>query len=1247
MDDDSMDNDNICISTLFKTDDDSMDNDNIDISILFKMDDDSMDHDNIDISILFKTDDDSMDSDNIDISALFKMNDDSIDNDNMDISTLFKMDDDNMHNDNINDDMLDIIKMYDLNDNMLTREFLNAIKMVANDNGIDLITFIDMINGMSDDESTDRYSIDCEAAALACENRHYLEKHKASMDNCTTGKDTTDDETIDYDSIGYKVATLVCKNRCYLEKHKMYAYLDDAVAQLISFNVKNEATKIKPAEFFKDYFNSVHEGTHVLFREYSFISASLFNRLCVMKGIFNIYKPLFYKDDKLNPKEYHSLLQLVWPDFPFDVVQASFRSFETPEQNNEVCASFLEFFRAFKSSFCVGRFDYEENVINEDLKTKIERIVKLKGQTPPNVLEAYFLHTIKKGRNQKAIMASIISNLDSEFKRIIGFEVLTDKPAEVPLSFSGLKLPLKSNKKVTTLSKTLSTSHQVQKNAKQLPSSRCPSQTEKIDAKKKLSGGQGLQNAETVNATGAQIAFKSKQNVTVSQTTITNSQEQMDVKQLHNSHSPLKIKKPDTKNNSSAVTQGLKSAETGKIDEGKKSFISSCAKDASKTQQDATASSKTSSTCQKGKISVKGFPKVLRSPVTLMQIERVFTRLLAIQEESNKESAEKLSSAKSASKSLPNLNTFSQAPSVNFWGQVKVKKLSKSLMNIPLLQTEKLGAKNNLSSCQQKSETSKIETETSESEQNKTVPSKASSAYRRGQVSVKRFPDGRGPLQTKKFVTKSNATVRRRSEIPKMKTEKKLSSVSSRANDISKSKPNVTIISKTISANHPGKLGVKQLPKSLSSSVTPLQTKKKFTRKFVIKESSNKPAEKTRGLISVAKGASKSEPSLNAFYKTSSASFGRWVSARQLTKSLDSLNLFQTQKLDAEKKSLTCQQISDTAELKTEKKLSFASSAVKDTSTSMQNLTTSSKISSACQQGQVSVKQLPNVHHHLQTKKSTENQSTFGQRSETTKMKAEKERFFVSTVVKDTSKSKQNVINFSTKSSAEKQNHLQTKKSAEFRQRSETTKMKPEKERFFVSTVVKEASKSKQNVINFSTTASAKIPGQVNAKRFHSGHCLSQTVKNYAEKNSSAGTQGLKRLETVKIDTETFVSSRAKDDSKSKQTVNTFSKARSTSQRKPYKMKVINVAEQLGWTQLGANNYQKNNVSTLSQRSEAAKMKTEKKIPIASFGAKDVSKSKQNVTTFSKRPSTSHREPFKMNVINVAEQLGWTQSGAD
>ncbi|GIY67630.1 UPF0705 protein C11orf49 [Caerostris extrusa] len=126
-----------------------------------------------------------------------------------------------------------------------------------------------------------------------------------------------------------------------LEKHNMQVYLEDAIEQFLSLRPEN---KIKPVEFFKEYFANVHKGTHIVYREYPFITATLYNRLCVIKCVMKIFKPLLIREQKLNVKEYHSLLQLVWCDIPLAVVQSAFDT--SGKQKKEERLSFLEFLKS-------------------------------------------------------------------------------------------------------------------------------------------------------------------------------------------------------------------------------------------------------------------------------------------------------------------------------------------------------------------------------------------------------------------------------------------------------------------------------------------------------------------------------------------------------------------------------------------------------------------------------------------------------------------------------------------------------------------------------------------------------------------------------------------------------------------------------------------------------------------------------------------------------------------------------------
>ncbi|KAF8784935.1 UPF0705 protein C11orf49 like protein [Argiope bruennichi] len=766
-----------------------MDKDNIETSTLFKMKDDSMDSYIMDTSALLKTDDDS------DISSLSEADDESVEYDG-DISTLSEDDD--------NSDTFSLYKLHPMDE--MDEDTLKYCYEIYNE--FSKITKSDFLKykKMLEIETTDFYSSDQELAASACKNKYYFEKCKNNVDSYTTFKDSTISESSDFDSVDDEVGFEALEGRAYLEKYKIYVYLDDAIAQMISFNAKNEENKITPREFLKEYFNNVKKGTHVLFRKYSFINATLYNRLCVLKRMWDIYKALLYNDIKRTVKGYHSLLLLIWPDFPFDVVQASFKSFEKPGQKHEVHISFFEFFKAFKSSFCVGRFNYEENIINDELETQINNFERFKKKSTPALLKSNYSHAVKEGRNQKEFVVSIISNLDSEFKKIIGSEESNDKPdkrtgQKLPRSSVRAKFVSKSNKNVNYIS----LNRQIQRNAKQLPNRSNPLKTKKYNAKSNLSVRQGWKNAKTISATGVQGASKSKQNVAnISQRSPVNLQRQTKMKQLPIISHPSKTRKFVAKNNSSTDIQGLKRVKIGKIKPRKKKSSISCrTKDTSKPQQNASVILKEPGKTRKFK---EEFPKPPSTPVTLIQMEKVYTELSASQE-LNEESAgqtnESLSSAEIVFKSDPNLNTFSQKPDT----------------------------KNNSLNCQQRFETTNTEMETNmpvvSSDYAKMLrinelffsqmPLILPSLQERFKVSaidwkkeiVKKFGANQG---TKKCDSKKKSSaIRRRSKPATVKIDKKVSSVSFVSKDASKSETKEINILPTACARTQSKANVKQL----------------------------------------------------------------------------------------------------------------------------------------------------------------------------------------------------------------------------------------------------------------------------------------------------------------------------------------------------------------------------------------------------------------------------------------------------
>ncbi|XP_063139364.1 centriolar satellite-associated tubulin polyglutamylase complex regulator 1 isoform X6 [Rattus norvegicus] len=68
-------------------------------------------------------------------------------------------------------------------------------------------------------------------------------------------------------------------------------------------------------------FNSVCQGTHILFREFSFIQATPHNRASFLRAFWRCFRTVGKNGDLLTMREYHCLLQLLCPDFPLELTQ--------------------------------------------------------------------------------------------------------------------------------------------------------------------------------------------------------------------------------------------------------------------------------------------------------------------------------------------------------------------------------------------------------------------------------------------------------------------------------------------------------------------------------------------------------------------------------------------------------------------------------------------------------------------------------------------------------------------------------------------------------------------------------------------------------------------------------------------------------------------------------------------------------------------------------------------------------------
>ena len=85
----------------------------------------------------------------------------------------------------------------------------------------------------------------------------------------------------------------------YLRKHHVLTYLEDALTQL-ALQEQPPRSVADSARFVSDYFSSVMNGTHILFRDFSFINSTPFNRICFLKSVHRTYKALLQYSQSLS-----------------------------------------------------------------------------------------------------------------------------------------------------------------------------------------------------------------------------------------------------------------------------------------------------------------------------------------------------------------------------------------------------------------------------------------------------------------------------------------------------------------------------------------------------------------------------------------------------------------------------------------------------------------------------------------------------------------------------------------------------------------------------------------------------------------------------------------------------------------------------------------------------------------------------------------------------------------------------------
>lgn len=161
----------------------------------------------------------------------------------------------------------------------------------------------------------------------------------------------------------------------YLKKHHLMAYIEDAVTFLLER--KDEDTKTTPYKLLAEYFESIKKGTHVLYREYSFVSLTPHSRASFIRLFWYSFSEVADRGDSMRVMEYLSLLRLLCHDFPSTLVQRVARvvfSYDALEN----LMSLPDFIYAFQIVFYYETFLHRCELICGEM---------VSGQTPLNLLD--------------------------------------------------------------------------------------------------------------------------------------------------------------------------------------------------------------------------------------------------------------------------------------------------------------------------------------------------------------------------------------------------------------------------------------------------------------------------------------------------------------------------------------------------------------------------------------------------------------------------------------------------------------------------------------------------------------------------------------------------------------------------------------------------------------------------------------------------------------------------------------------
>ncbi|XP_013885630.1 centriolar satellite-associated tubulin polyglutamylase complex regulator 1 isoform X2 [Austrofundulus limnaeus] len=155
----------------------------------------------------------------------------------------------------------------------------------------------------------------------------------------------------------------------YLADSQVLFYLNDAVTQLLEH--REEYTQFGLVRF-----SSVKNSNHVLFREFSYIRATQHNRASFIRVFWRSFRQIGRSGELLSLLEYRSLLQLLCPDFPLELVQSAARMV-LMDDATDCLMSFSDFIYAFQLQLYYQEFLESLLLVYQDL---------LAGKSPNTVI---------------------------------------------------------------------------------------------------------------------------------------------------------------------------------------------------------------------------------------------------------------------------------------------------------------------------------------------------------------------------------------------------------------------------------------------------------------------------------------------------------------------------------------------------------------------------------------------------------------------------------------------------------------------------------------------------------------------------------------------------------------------------------------------------------------------------------------------------------------------------------------------